>query len=122
MVHVNDTHVVQLYMSAHADDNGAAHRKRILGGSKTNGLTPFDAPSSAWLTPLNQWQYQDGKGNVFVSDDGECLFLEHAKGSELLSKCASGSNGVACVDGSALQAESMSSHTHMEHTHVHTRI
>lgn len=94
--------VVQLYMTAHADDNGAAHRKRILGGSNTNGLTPFDAPTSAWLTPLNQWQYQDGKGNVFVSDDGECLFLKHAKVSELLSKCANGTNGVACLDGSAL--------------------
>eukprot|EP01047_Picozoa_sp_COSAG01_P081742 COSAG01_NODE_16422_length_1237_cov_1.464851_1_plen_323_part_10 len=42
-----------------------------LCGNRTNGLTPFDAPSSAWQTPLKQWQYSDGKGNVFVSDDGK---------------------------------------------------
>ena len=39
-------------------------------GNATNGLTPFDAPSGAWQTPLKQWQYVDGKGNIFVSDDG----------------------------------------------------
>lgn len=46
-----------------------------VGGSKANGLTPFDAPTSAWKTPLNQWQYQDGKGNVFVSDNGKSCYL-----------------------------------------------
>ena len=39
-------------------------------GNRTNDLTPFDAPTSAWKTSLGQWQYQDGHGNVFVSDDG----------------------------------------------------
>ena len=39
-------------------------------GNATNDLTPFDAPSGAWETDLKQWQYVDGKGNVFVSDDG----------------------------------------------------
>ena len=39
-------------------------------GNETNGLTPFDAPSSAWKTALGQWMYVDGQGNVYVSDDG----------------------------------------------------
>ena len=43
----------------------------VVCGSRTNGLTPFDAPTSAWQTTLGQWQYQDGRGNVFVSDDGK---------------------------------------------------
>ena len=39
-------------------------------GNATNNLTPFDAPSGAWRTEFKQWQYVDGKGNVFVSDNG----------------------------------------------------
>jgi hypothetical protein len=40
-------------------------------GNKTNGLRPFDAPTSAWRTAAGQWQYQDGAGGVYVSDDGK---------------------------------------------------
>eukprot|EP00930_Biecheleria_cincta_P043724 TRINITY_DN30002_c0_g1_i1.p1 TRINITY_DN30002_c0_g1~~TRINITY_DN30002_c0_g1_i1.p1 ORF type:complete len:610 (+),score=56.67 TRINITY_DN30002_c0_g1_i1:174-2003(+) len=40
-----------------------------LCGTNDNGLTPFDAPTSAWKTSLGQWLYEDGRGNVFVSDD-----------------------------------------------------
>jgi hypothetical protein len=40
-------------------------------GNSTNNLHPFDAPSSAWKTALGQWQYTDGRGGVYVSDDGQ---------------------------------------------------
>ena len=40
-------------------------------GSSQNKLRPFDAPTSAWKTTLDQWMYQDGAGGVYVSDDGK---------------------------------------------------
>ena len=40
-------------------------------GTPTNGIKPFDAPTSAWRTTLGQWMYQDGIGGVYVSDDGK---------------------------------------------------
>ena len=39
-------------------------------GNATNNLRPFDAPTSAWRSKLGQWLYQDGRGGVYVSDDG----------------------------------------------------
>ncbi len=38
--------------------------------TSTSGVKPSDAPSGAWRTSLGQWQYQDGSGAVYVSDDG----------------------------------------------------
>eukprot|EP00937_MAST-01D_sp_MAST-1D-sp2_P002942 g2942.t1 len=46
-------------------------REPLYCGNTTNNLRPFDAPTSAWRSQLGQWLYQDGRGGVYVSDDGE---------------------------------------------------
>ena len=38
-------------------------------GTKTVSVRPFDAPTSAWRSSLDQYFYTDGRGGVYVSDD-----------------------------------------------------
>lgn len=89
-------------------------------GNTTAGLKPFDAPTSAWQTSLGQWQYQDGLGGVYVSDDG--AQWRHAVGGNFL-------HGMVCdffplprvCDDCAVDSHGASAASPMQQkpTHVH---